>query len=201
MRWFDVPGCFCFHIWNAWDEPSVVIVCSCITPPDALLSSVRAVLSEVRLDLRTGRYSRRELVPGLNLEAGTVNRSLLGRRTRFAYLAVAEPWPRCRGVAKVDLGTGELAAVHEYGEGRFSGEPTFVPATSATSGTDTGGREDDGHVVVMVHDEAAGTAELVVLDAGKMEVAATVAALPCRVLYGFHGVFITKEQLAEQRLD
>uniref|UniRef100_A0A0E0P4W0 9-cis-epoxycarotenoid dioxygenase n=1 Tax=Oryza rufipogon TaxID=4529 RepID=A0A0E0P4W0_ORYRU len=156
MRWFDVPGCFCFHIWNAWDEPAVVI---------------------------PARARAR-----LNLEAGTVNRSLLGRRTRFAYLAVAEPWPRCRGVAKVDLGTGELAAVHEYGEGRFSGEPTFVPATSATSGTGTGGREDDGHVVVMVHDEAAGTVELVVLDAGKMEVAATVAALSCRVPYGFHGI-------------
>uniref|UniRef100_A0A0E0KMF0 DUF1618 domain-containing protein n=1 Tax=Oryza punctata TaxID=4537 RepID=A0A0E0KMF0_ORYPU len=192
MRWFDVPDCFCLHIWNKPDAAAaaIVIVCSCITPPDALFFSsdddavaVRAILSEVRLDLRTGWSSQRELVPELNLEAGTVNRSLLGHRTRYTYLAIAEPWPRCRGVAKVDLGTGELAAVHEYGEGRFGGEPTFVPAAS-TSSTGTGGEEeeDDGHVVVMVHDEAAGTAEVVVLDAGKMEVAATVA-VPCRVPY------------------
>ncbi|KAL6885639.1 hypothetical protein ACP4OV_010418 [Aristida adscensionis] len=229
MRWFDVPDCFCFHIWNAWEEKNggagdgagdgaggdgdvdaVVIICSCMTPPDALFSddagggaappSVRATLTEIRLDLLSGTSRRRELAPGLSLEAGTVNRSRLGRRTRYAYLAVAEPWPRCRGVAKVDLATGEAVAVREYGAGRFGGEATFVPAAGASSASE----EDDGHVVVLVHDEAAGgggggaSTELLVLDARSMEVAAAVA-LPCRVPYGFHGVFVTGEQLAAQR--
>ncbi|GJN12030.1 hypothetical protein PR202_ga30273 [Eleusine coracana subsp. coracana] len=206
MRWFDVPDCFCFHVWNAWDEAdAVVIICSCITPPDALFSSsdtgvdVRATLSEIRLDLRTGQSTRRALAAGLSLEAGTVNRSRLGRRTRYAYLAVAEPWPRCRGVAKVDLFTGEAVAVREYGAGRFGGEPTFVPAAAAT-GAGKGEEEEEGHLVVMVHDEAAGTSELVVMDArgGGMETVATVA-LPCRVPYGFHGVFVTRDQLAAQK--
>ncbi|TVU01599.1 hypothetical protein EJB05_52939, partial [Eragrostis curvula] len=201
MRWFDVPDCFCFHVWNAWDEAdAVVVICSCMTPPDALFSdaasdassSVRATLTEIRLDLRTGRSTRRALAPELNLEAGTVNRSRLGRRTRYAYLAVAEPWPRCRGVAKVDLATGEAVAVREYGAGRFGGEPTFVPAAAKK-----GEEEDDGHVVVLVHDEAAGESELVVMDARTMDTAAPVA-LPCRVPYGFHGVFVTRDQLAAQ---
>ncbi|CAM0908324.1 unnamed protein product [Alopecurus aequalis] len=217
MRWFDVPDHgFCFHVWNAWEETdnnaggaatAVVIICSCMTPPDALFShsdadattkNVRAVLTEIRLDLRTGQSRRRELAPGLSLEAGTVNRALLGRRTRYAYLAVAEPWPRCRGVAKVDLATGEAVAVHEYGAGRFGGEATFVPVAS-------GGEEDEGHVVVMVHadeeeagDASSAPAELVVLDASTMQVAATVA-VPCRVPYGFHGAFLTRDQLAAQR--
>ncbi|KAK3143155.1 hypothetical protein QOZ80_4BG0359140 [Eleusine coracana subsp. coracana] len=196
MRWFDVPDCFCFHVWNAWDEAdAVVIICSCITPPDALFSSsdagvddVRATLSEIRLDLRTGQSTRR-----------TVNRSRLGRRTRYAYLAVAEPWPRCRGVAKVDLFTGEAVAVREYGAGRFGGEPTFVPAAAST-GAGKGEEEDEGHLVVMVHDEAKGTSELVVMDArgGGMETVATVE-MPCRVPYGFHGVFLTRDQLAAQK--
>lgn len=201
MRWFDVPECFCFHVWNAWDEAdAVVIICSCITPPDALFSSdagdnsrVRATLSEIRLDLRTGRSTRRALAPELSLEAGTVNRSRLGRRTRHAYLAVAEPWPRCRGVAKVDLATGEAIAVCEYGASRFGGEPTFVPAVAH-------GEEDDGHLVVMVHDEATGSSEMVVMDARSMETVATVK-LPCRVPYGFHGVFVTRDQLAAQTAD
>ncbi|KAB8094765.1 hypothetical protein EE612_022074, partial [Oryza sativa] len=122
MRWFDVPGCFCFHIWNAWDEPAVVIVCSCITPPDALLSSVRAVLSEVRLDLRTGRYSRRELVPGLprgrhgEPVAARPPHSLRLPRRRRAVAAVPRrgqggPWHRrVRGRARVRRGTVQRRA-------------------------------------------------------------------------------------------
>ncbi|KAM3393502.1 hypothetical protein ACQJBY_014298 [Aegilops geniculata] len=208
MRWFDVPDCFCFHVWNAWEETdhagdgpaTVVIICSCMTPPDALFSeaaaeataNLRATLTEIRLDLRTGVSRRRELASGLSLEAGTVNRTLLGRRTRYAYLAIAEPWPRCRGVAKVDLATGEAVAVHQYGTGRFGGEASFVPAAGG------GKREDEGHVVVMVHDEAASTSELAVLDAVTME-AVTTVALPCRVPYGFHGAFLTRDQLAAQR--
>ncbi|KAE8791055.1 9-cis-epoxycarotenoid dioxygenase, chloroplastic-like [Hordeum vulgare] len=196
VRWFDVPDCFCFHVWNAWEETvyagdypdTVVIICSCMTPPDALFSeatadaavNLRATLTEIRLDLRTGVSRRRELASGLNLEAGTVNRTRLGRRTRYAYLAVAEPWPRCRGVAKVHLETGEAVAVHEYGAGRFGGEATFVPAAISEE-------EDEGHVVVMVHDESTGASELVVLDAVTME-AVAVVALPCRVPYGFHGL-------------
>ncbi|XBI97523.1 hypothetical protein VPH35_017869 [Triticum aestivum] len=175
MRWFDVPDCFCFHVWNAWEETdhagdgpaTVVIICSCMTPPDALFceaaadapTNLRATLTEIRLDLRTGMSRRRELASGLSLEAGTVNRTLLGRRTRYAYLAIAEPWPRCQGVAKVDLATGEAVAVHQYGTGRFGGEASFVPAAGGDK------REDEGHVVVMVHDEAASTSELAVLDA------------------------------------
>lgn len=206
MRWFDVPDCFCFHIWNAWEETNhgadgqdiVVVICSCMTPPDALFSdadaeaaNVRATLTEIQLDLRTGVSRRRELASGLSLEAGTVNRSLLGRRTMYAYLAVAEPWPRCRGVAKVDLATGEAVAVHDYGAGRFGGEATFVPAANSE-------KEDEGHVVVMVHDEAEGASELAVLDAVTMETAAVVE-LPCRVPYGFHGAFVTRDHLAQQR--
>ncbi|OEL32803.1 hypothetical protein BAE44_0006178, partial [Dichanthelium oligosanthes] len=78
------------------------------------------------------------------------------------------------------LDTGDLA-VREFGAGRFCGEPTFLPAAGASEEEEE--EEDEGHVVV---------------DARSMEVAATVA-LPCRVPYGFHGVFVTREQLAAQR--
>ncbi|KAF0891600.1 hypothetical protein E2562_010589 [Oryza meyeriana var. granulata] len=69
-----------------------------------------------------------------------------------------------------------------------------VGAGVASGGVGTE-EEDDGHVVVLVLDEAEGTSELVDF---AIEVAATVA-LPCRVPYGFHGVFITEEPLAAQR--
>jgi 9-cis-epoxycarotenoid dioxygenase len=203
MVWVDVPDCFCFHLWNAWEEPEtdeVVVVGSCMTPADSIFNEsderLESVLTEIRLNTRTGRSTRRAVLPPsqqVNLEVGMVNRNLLGRKTRYAYLAVAEPWPKVSGFAKVNLATGELIKF-EYGEGRFGGEPFFLPMDPAAA---TLRGEDDGYVLTFVHDERAGTSELLVVNAADMRLEATVQ-LPSRVPFGFHGTFITTNELESQ---
>ncbi|KAM0925022.1 hypothetical protein ACQ4PT_004458 [Festuca glaucescens] len=201
MVWVDVPDCFCFHLWNAWEEPhtdEVVVIGSCMTPADSIFNHsdepLQSVLTEIRLNTRTGASTRRPiLAPAqqVNLEVGMVNSNLLGRNTRYAYLAVAEPWPKVSGFAKVHLATGDLTKF-DYGEGRFGGEPCFVPMDPALSRG-----EDDGYILTFVHDEPAGTSELLVVNAADMRLEATIQ-LPSRVPYGFHGTFITGSELQSQ---
>jgi 9-cis-epoxycarotenoid dioxygenase len=141
----DVPDCFCFcfHLWNAWEDEAtgeIVVIGSCMTPTDAVFNesaageeSFRSVLSEIRLDPHTGTSSRRAVLSDadqVNLEADMVNRQLLGRRTRYAYLTIAEPWPKVSGFAKVDL-EADTVEKFIYGDGRYGGEPCFVPRPDA----------------------------------------------------------------------
>ncbi|CAA7036989.1 unnamed protein product [Microthlaspi erraticum] len=202
IQWIEVPDCFCFHLWNAWEEPEtdeVVVIGSCMTPPDSIFNehdeTLESVLSEIRLNLKTGESTRRPVISTeqVNLEAGMVNRNLLGRKTRFAYLALAEPWPKVSGFAKVDLSSGEIQK-YVYGDGKFGGEPLFMPEVNSGDGG-----EDCGYVMVFVHDEENVKSELQIINAVSMKLEATVT-LPSRVPYGFHGTFISKEDLLKQAL-
>lgn len=200
MKWVDVPDCFCFHLWNAWEEPGtseVVVIGSCMTPADSIFNesdeNLRSVLSEIRLDLTTGKSIRRPILSPadqLNLEAGMVNRNKLGRKTRYAYLAIAEPWPKVSGFAKVDLFTGEVAKFI-YGEDRYGGEPYFVPRHPWSP------REDDGYILTFMHNEKTSESELLIVNAADMRLEASVK-LPSRVPYGFHGTFINSKDLESQ---
>ncbi|XP_020397280.2 9-cis-epoxycarotenoid dioxygenase NCED4, chloroplastic-like [Zea mays] len=202
LLWVDVPDCFCFHLWNAWEDEAtgeIVVIGSCMTPTDAVFNesaageeSFRSVLSEIPLDPRTGTSSRHAVlsdVDQVNLEAGMVNQQLLGRRTRYAYLAIAEPWPKVSGFAKVDLEAGTVEKFI-YGDGRYGGEPCFVPHLDAPAGA----AEDDGYLLCYVHDEGRGASEMLVVNARDMRAEAAVK-LSGRVPYGLHGTFIASKNI------
>nr|AGI98130.1 9-cis-epoxycarotenoid dioxygenase [Narcissus tazetta] len=200
MKWVEVPECFCFHLWNAWEDEEtgeIVVIGSCMTPADSIFNecdeSLESVLSEIRLNPRTGKSTRRPIISEpeqLNLEAGMVNRNRLGRKTRYAYLAIAEPWPKVSGFAKVDLQSGEVRKFI-YGENCYGGEPYFIPRDAGSK------REDDGYIVTFVHNEETSESELRIVNAADMRLEASVK-LPSRVPYGFHGTFIGSKELQSQ---
>lgn len=226
MRWIDVPDCFCFHLWNAWEDgDEVVVIGSCMSPPDSIFNeskeSLRSILSEIRLNLTTLTSTRCAISPSVNLEAGQVNRKLVGKKTKFAYLAIAEPWPKVSGVAKVNLlhaftdphplvdhhNNNVSNAVHQpkydnsvvasfiYPPNCYGGEPMFVPRS-----LDPSAPEDDGYVLTFMHNDETGKSELLVLDASSssLDMVASIK-LPSRVPYGFHGTFITAQELKHQK--
>ncbi|GAV75037.1 RPE65 domain-containing protein [Cephalotus follicularis] len=201
ILWVESPGTFCFHLWNAWEEPEtneVVVIGSCMTPPDSIFNecddSLQSVLSEIRLNLKTGKSTRRPIMAEseqVNLEAGMVNRHRLGRKTQYAYLAIAEPWPKVSGFAKVDLSTGEVKK-YFYGDKKFGGEPYLMPRDESDCEN-----EDEGYILAFVHDEKRGKSELQIVNALDLAHEATVK-LPSRVPYGFHGTFVEAKELVKQ---
>ncbi|CAA7042772.1 unnamed protein product [Microthlaspi erraticum] len=198
--WVNSPETFCFHLWNAWESPEteeVVVIGSCMTPADSIFNekdeNLKSVLTEIRINLRTRESTRRALLDQeMNLEIGMVNRNRLGRKTRFAFLAIADPWPKVSGFAKVDLCTGEIKK-YIYGGEKYGGEPFFLPNGSG----DGGENEDDGYIFCHVHDEEKETSELQIINAVDLKLEATIK-LPSRVPYGFHGTFVDSSELVDQ---
>ncbi|XP_006349526.1 9-cis-epoxycarotenoid dioxygenase NCED6, chloroplastic [Solanum tuberosum] len=203
IKWIDVPNCFCMHLWNAWEENheesgdrTIVIIGSCMSPPDSIFSEsdepLKSELTEIRLNLRTGESTRQIIVSGMDLEAGQVNKTRLGQKTRYAFMAIAEPWPKCSGLAKVDLVTGNVTKFL-YGDDRFGGEPYFVPSTKEGRGEG----EDEGYLMSYARDERKEKSELIIVNAKNMKQMALVK-LPKRVPYGFHGTFVSSQDLCNQ---
>ncbi|KAM7259420.1 hypothetical protein ACFE04_015161 [Oxalis oulophora] len=194
IQWINVPNCFCFHLWNAWEEINngekyIVVIGSCMDPPDSVFNEssddpIRSQLTEIRLSLSTNESTRRVIVSGMNLEAGQVDRTQLGQKTQFVYLAIAEPWPKCSGIAKVDLVTGQVTKFM-YGGQRYGGEPCHVADG------------EEGYLMSFVRDEERQKSELVIVRCSNMKQVALVK-LPTRVPYGFHGTYVSAQDLEKQ---
>ncbi|CAI6011693.1 unnamed protein product [Closterium sp. NIES-65] len=215
LRWFELPALFIFHTGNAWEEQTekgeteVVLIACRFDEMNLELEQMEedkaARLYEFRFNMATGKASQRQLTT-FGCDFPRIHDGYMGRKQRYVYCASFEGITRICGIAKIDLQSapdlsapyytvgGCVSGFFDHGPGRFGSEPVFVPRSN-----EPGLEEDDGYVLTFVHDTNTDISEVVVLDAKTMasDPVATIR-LPQRVPYGFHGIFVSEDQITAQ---
>lgn len=201
IRWFATPSCYVFHTLNAYEDKDEVVLIACRMSSTTVLGSNDTDsdadiprLHRWRFHLNTGKVHEEKL-DDVAAEFPRVNENLLGRPTQYGYASkmAKSPLPLFDGVIKYDFKNGK-SQTHEYGNGRYGGEAVFVPRPGATA-------EDDGWLVTYVYDTAADSSELVIVNAQDVNSQPVARVLiPQRVPYGFHGTWVSEEQLNFERI-
>ena len=186
LQWFEVPACYVFHVMNAYDAGSTVVMdlvkhrkvfdMDHRGPSEGDPRLVRWVLNRL-----TGTVSE-TVLDECGVEFPRFNDAFGAQAYRYGYTASAHDL--FFGPARkhdVEKATSE---VHDFGAGRVGLEPVFVARENARA-------EDDGWVMAYVYDAGKNTSDVVILDAQDFSgpPVATVA-LPVRVPFGFHGNWI-----------
>jgi carotenoid cleavage dioxygenase-like enzyme len=192
-----------FHVANAWEDGDEVVLLGCRANRTDIADATEnmadenkgmldqlALLTEWRLNRATGEVKERNIDPNLYCEFPRINEDLVGRPSRYAYLAgidTDQHGTPFTSEIKYDSEDGSMT-VHSLGEGRKGGEAIFAPRRGATS-------EDDGYVVLFTWDEPNQQSECVVIDAQNFE-AEPIARIkiPHRVPFGFHATWVPNSQ-------
>ena len=170
--WFDFDpfdAHYAFHFSNAYEteenEQTVVVVHCCAwkdvaffdfeTEHPFYFSDDHITLREIKLNLDTGKYTMKVLLPDMNAEFPVINPQFIGRQNRYIYVASQEPKAvisakakesvMFTGFVKYDLQEKKIAKHVSYGEERQAGEVVFHPRENAQS-------EDDGYLMTFVYD-------------------------------------------------
>jgi carotenoid cleavage dioxygenase-like enzyme len=182
IRWFGVDPCYVFHVLNAHEDGSSVVVDG-VRYPELWRTSPedfgKPSLHQWTFDLDAGTARERAL-DDFPVEFPRINEARTGRAYRYGYAVHNAPEGGGTFV-KYDLRTG-VSLRRELPLAKVPAEPVFIAAQDARS-------EDAGWLVSYVYDAARDASDLLVMDARDMQTVATVE-LPQRVPFGFHGAWI-----------
>jgi carotenoid cleavage dioxygenase-like enzyme len=199
VQWFEINNCMMFHVANAWEDGDEVVILGCRANRTDVADATEnmadenkgmldqlALLTEWRLNRTTGEVTERNIDPNLYCEFPRINEDLVGRPSRYAYLAgidTDQHGTPFTSEIKFDREDGSMT-VHSLGEGRKGGEAIFAPRRGAKA-------EDDGYVILFTWDEPNQQSECVVIDAQNFE-AEPIARIkiPHRVPFGFHATWV-----------
>ena len=197
IRWFESPSCYVFHVLNAYEDGNDIKLLACRMQEVDLSGASdpeleMPYLHEWCFDLTSGAVREAQISP-IPCEFPRINETYTGRKMRYGYAGKVFPasMPLFNGVIKFDLAEGTAHAqpqIHQLGESRYCGEPVFAPRPGGIG-------EDDGWLLIFVHDECTNQSELLILDAQNLEAAPVARVLiPQRVPYGFHGAWVSQAQ-------
>jgi carotenoid cleavage dioxygenase len=207
VRWFEAAPCYIYHVVNAWEEGSTIVMDVCrVTRPEPLPTRpgpLGKLLGYLRLDARLHRYvfdlatgtATETQLDDANTEFPSIDSRTTGRPGRYAWTTRIAPTETVLfdGLLRYDRVTGERQE-HVFGPGRYGSEAPFAPRDGATG-------EDDGYVVSFVTDERDGRSEVVVLDASDLAAGPVARVrLPQRVPTGFHATWVRPDQLRSDDL-
>jgi carotenoid cleavage dioxygenase-like enzyme len=189
---FESDACFAFHHVNAYEEGGEVIVDMCAYPDagiieDLYLERLRAgkpitaaALTRFRLRPADRSVSREQLADS-DIELPRINyRRSNERPYRYVWGTGTGPSGWIERVVKVDV--SDAATLSWSERDCYPGEPVFVARPE-------GEREDDGVLLSVVLDAAAGSSFLLVLDASDLSEVAR-AEVPHHIPFSFHGQFM-----------
>ncbi|QOV22510.1 carotenoid oxygenase family protein [Anabaenopsis elenkinii] len=193
IRWFESSPCYIFHTLNAYENQEEIVLIACRMNSTTVLKANDSPtqpeadiprLYRWRFNLSTGK-AQEEMLDNIPVEFPRINENFLGQTTQYGYAGrmAASPLPLFDGIIKYDL-KNHTSETHEFGSGRYGGEPVFAPSLDATN-------EDDGWLMTFVYDEPSATSELVIVNAQDVSAPPIARVLiPQRVPYGFHGTWV-----------
>ena len=197
IKWFEFPGCYIYHVVNAWEEGDNVVMYCCkmidngrampkeygAYAPMVDVLALRAVLTKWTMNMKTGA-TKEELIDDSVSEFPTVNLDRVGTKTRYSYHASIPDTATqvFDGILKYDLESGAFQR-HQFGGQWFGSEPAFAPRFNAVD-------EDDGYVVSFVTDGESGASKALILNAQNISDAPIAEVkIPQRIPLGFHGTW------------
>jgi carotenoid cleavage dioxygenase-like enzyme len=184
VRWFDIDPCYVFHVANAYDSGTSIMLHAVRYPElwrDSGGFDTDGALWSWTIDLQKGTVTERQL-DNRAVEFPRIDDRLATLPARYA-VSVGDS-----SLVRYDLSTG-AAVEHRFGTPQTPGGPgeaVFVPSTSGPAD------ESSGWYIGYVYDPVRDGSDLVIIDASDFAGAPVARIkLPQRVPYGFHGNWIT----------
>ncbi len=190
--WCDLPElCYVYHPLNSYDLADGRVVCDVVKHPKMFATDRLGpnegspILVRWTIDPANGRVHE-DVIDDRGQEFPRLDERLIGREHRFGYGAAFGSGIEHGPALKHDLLHGTTQE-HDYGKGRVTLEPVFVPRDAEAA-------EDDGWIMSYVYDAATDSSDVVILNAQDFTgEPVAVISLPRRVPFGFHGNWVADE--------